>query len=73
MATNVKTGTNTTTTMLSTGDSTNITTSATASSVMLATSIGTEKKNAWISVRSPAARDMTSPIDSSSWREKSSS
>ena len=53
MATNANTGTNTTTTRLSSGDSTNITTMATTSSVMLATSIGTEKKNAWISVRSP--------------------
>ena len=56
MAKNANSGTNTTTTRLSTGDSANITTTATTSSVMLATSIGTEKKNAWISVRSAVER-----------------
>ena len=40
---------------------------------MLATSIGTEKKNCWINVRSAVDRDITSPTDSASWRAKSSS
>ncbi len=73
MAKNANTGTKITTTRLSSGESTNITTMATTSNVMLATSIGTEKKNAWIRVRSPVERDMMSPTDSSSCREKSSS
>ncbi len=60
-------------TRLRTGDSTTMTTIATISSVMLATSIGTEKKNCWINVRSAVERDITSPTDSSSCREKSSS
>ena len=72
-ATKANSGTKTTTTRLSSGERKNITTIATTSSVMLATSIGTEKKNCWISVRSAVERDMTSPTDSSSWREKSSS
>jgi hypothetical protein len=72
-ATTAKIGTNATITRLSTGDSTNITTTATRNSVRLATSIGTWRKNIWISVRSAVQRDITSPTDSSSWREKSSS
>ena len=64
---------NTTTTRLRSGDKMNITTSATTSNVMLARSIGTAKKNCWINVRSAVDRDITSPTDSSSWREKSSS
>jgi len=60
-------------TRLSTGDRAIITMMATTSRVMLATSIGTEKKNCWMSVRSAVERDMMSPTDSSSCREKSSS
>src|SRR5690606_13073247 len=67
------TGTTTSTTRLNTGDRISITTTATRNNVAWATSMGTEKKNVDKSVRSPAARDITSPTESRSWAAKSSS